>query len=71
LVQDSEEPTFKEFSWIQNGVEPRQNGRIGKVSELDELRFHVAIAAIWNTVAVLERFCRTATETEIATKITF
>jgi len=36
--------------------------------ELGDPRFH---AAIWNAIAVLERFCRTATETEIATETAF
>jgi len=61
------------FPWIQNVAEPRRNGRVGKVLELDDVRFHVAIAAIWNAIAVLERFFRTATETEteIATETAF
>ena len=45
-------------SWIQNVAETRRNGRIVKVSGLDELRFHSAIVAIWNAIAVLKRFCR-------------
>ena len=57
--------------WIQNVAEPRQNGRVGKVLELGDPRFHAAIAAIWNAIAVLERFCRSATETEIATETAF
>jgi len=50
-------------SWIQNVAKPRRNGRVGKVLELGEPRFHAAIAAIWNAISVLERFCRIATET--------
>jgi len=52
-------------------AEPRRNGRIGKVLELADPRFHAAIAAVWNAIAVLERFCRFATETEIATETAF
>ena len=57
--------------WIQNVAEPQRNGRIGKVLELGELRFYAAIAAIWNGIAVLKRFCRIATETEIAAETAF
>jgi len=57
--------------WIQNVAEPRRNGRIGKVLELGDPRFHAAIVAIWNAIAVLKRFCRSATETEIATETVF
>lgn len=52
--------------WIQNVAELRRNDLIGKVLEFGELRFHAAIATIWNAIAVLKRFCGTATETEIA-----
>jgi len=41
-------------AWIQNVAELRRNGRAGKVLELGESRFHAAIAAIWNVIAVLE-----------------
>ena len=57
--------------WLQNVAEPRRNGRIGNVLELGDPRFHAAIAAIWNAIAVLEQFCRSATETEIATETAF
>ena len=58
-------------SWIQNMAEPRRNGRVGKVLELSDPCFHAAIAVIWNAITVVERFCRIATETEIAIEITF
>jgi len=58
-------------AWIQNMAEPRRIGRVGKVLELGDSRFHAAIAAIWHAIAVLERFCHTATETEIATETAF
>ena len=54
--------------WIQNVAEPRRNGRIGKVLELGDPHFH---AAIWNAIAVLERFCRSASEIESATETAF
>ena len=57
--------------WIQNVAEPRRNVRVGKVLELGDPRFHVAIAAIWNAIAILEQLCRTATETEITTETAF
>jgi len=57
--------------WIQNVTKPRRNSRIGKVLDSGEPRFHATIAAIWNAIAVLERFCRAATETEIATETAF
>ena len=59
------------WAWIQNVAEPRRNGRVGKVLELGDPRFHAAIAAIWNAIAVLEWFCRNVTETEIATETAF
>jgi len=52
-------------------AEPRRNGHVGKVLKLGDPHFHAAMAAIWNAIAVLERFCRTATETEIATETAF
>jgi len=58
-------------SWIQNVAEPRWNGRVGTVLELGEPRFRAAIALIWNAIAVLKRFSRTATETKIATETAF
>lgn len=33
-----------------------------KVLELSEPRFYAAMAAIWNTIAVLEQFCGIATK---------
>ena len=50
-------------AWIQNVAELRRNGRIGKVLELGEPRFHAVIAALWNAIAALEQVCRSATET--------
>jgi len=58
-------------AWIQNVAKPRRNDCIGKVLELGDPRFHAAIVAIWNTIAVLERFCHSATETEIAIETAF
>ena len=55
-------------AWIQNMAEARRIGRVGKVLELGDPRFD---AAIWHVIAVLERFCRTATETEIVTETAF
>jgi len=57
--------------WIQNAAELQRNGCIGKVFELGEPRFHAVIAAIWNAIAVLERFGLIMAETEIATEIVF
>ena len=48
-----------------------ENGRIVEVLELGKLCFHLAIAAICNAITVLERFCHTATEILITTKIAF
>ena len=55
-------------AWIQNVAEPRRIGRVGKVLELNDPRFH---AAIWNAIAILERFCHTANETDIETETAF
>jgi len=49
--------------WIQNVAKQRQSGHIEKVLELDEPRFHPASTAIWSTIATLEAFQHTLTET--------
>jgi len=52
-------------------AQPQRNGRIGKVLELGKPHLHAAMAAIWNALAVLERFFRIAIENEIATETAF
>ena len=52
-------------------AEPRRNGRIGKVLQLDEPRFHAMIATICNAIAILERFYRTATKPKSQPKLHF
>ena len=59
--------SFRHLPWIQNVAELRRNDRIGKVSELNEPHFYVAMAMTWNAIATLEQFYHAAAETEIAT----